>query len=410
MVPLSKRGTGAAYISLRDEDFEYSDHENIQIDNNDDIPQRENPKTFKHMAKKIQRRWRYLPNIRRIAGIVGVFVLLIFLLYFFVDWQGIAKHEALPDLVRDAIKTPTQEELQRQQLLAQIAKDKDRTTFELVAVADRDAQSFDKQKHQWLSVLLRGSLTRLTQAEGDTEYSVKWHFDTSPQLKGNMAEGTRGMELSELKRWHNRLYTFDDRTGTVFEVLGDNQVVPRYILSDGDGNSAKGFKCEWATVKDNKLFVGSIGKEWTNNRGETTARDPTWIKIIDENGKIEHVDWNPVYEKLRAATNSKFPGYMIHEAVEWSDYHKRWFFLPRRVSKKAYDKAEDEHRGSNIIISVSENFDNIQVKHVGKLTKTRGFSTVKFVPGKPNELIAVTHTYLTNRFRLKQRKSKKKKK
>jgi soluble calcium-activated nucleotidase 1 len=36
---------------------------------------------------------------------------------------------------------------------------------------------------------------------------------------------------------------------------------------DGDGDSAKGFKCEWGTVKDNLLYIGSFGKEYTNDKG-----------------------------------------------------------------------------------------------------------------------------------------------
>jgi len=52
----------------------------------------------------------------------------------------------------------------------------------------------------------------------------------------------------------------------VFEVRED-AVLPRYILGNGDGNVDKGFKCEWMTVKDGLLYVGSTGKEWTNEQG-----------------------------------------------------------------------------------------------------------------------------------------------
>lgn len=63
-----------------------------------------------------------------------------------------------------------------------------------------------------------------------------------------------------------KLYTVDDRTGVVFEILG-NTAVPRHILTDGDGNVAKGFKAEWMAVKDYKLYVGGMGKEWTTPQG-----------------------------------------------------------------------------------------------------------------------------------------------
>lgn len=46
-------------------------------------------------------------------------------------------------------------------------------------------------------------------------------------------------------------------------------VIARWVLVDGDGTTTqKGFKCEWITVKDGNLWVGSIGKEWTTRKGE----------------------------------------------------------------------------------------------------------------------------------------------
>ena len=47
------------------------------------------------------------------------------------------------------------------------------------------------------------------------------------------------MELSELVVFNARVFTVDDRTGIVYEVL-NNKVVPWAILSDGDGKQTKG--------------------------------------------------------------------------------------------------------------------------------------------------------------------------
>ena len=38
-----------------------------------------------------------------------------------------------------------------------------------------------------------------------------------------------------------------------------SQVFQRWALADGDGNQAKPFKTEWATIKDGSLWVGSPG-------------------------------------------------------------------------------------------------------------------------------------------------------
>ena len=78
------------------------------------------------------------------------------------------------------------------------------------------------------------------------------------------------MELSDLVKYNGMLLTCDDRTGIVYEILEDGgkyEAVARYILTDGDGDTTKGFKCEWGTVKDDKLYIGSFGKEYTNNKG-----------------------------------------------------------------------------------------------------------------------------------------------
>jgi len=263
----------------------------------------------------------------------------------------------------------------------------ERTEYVLTAVADRDSFSFDAASHTWTSVLLRGLLMR---DKSTGMYKVSWDLKNQVPLKGKLAEQKRGLELSELKRFDGKLYTFDDRTGIVYELLPkDSAIIARHILSDGDGNTPKGFKCEWATVKDNKLYVGSIGKEWTTGDGVIIGRDPMWVKTIDTNGRVEHLNWVKNYEALRDAVGAKYPGYLVHEAAEWSDFHKRWFFLPRRVSQLKYDEVEDVKRGSNYIISASEDFQHISYKTIGVITPTRGFSSMKFIPGRPNEIVAI---------------------
>ncbi len=43
-------------------------------------------------------------------------------------------------------------------------------------------------------------------------------------------------------------------------------------------------------------------------------------------------------------------GYMIHEAVVWSNVHKKWFFLPRKASKSKYNDVDDERHGTNLLL------------------------------------------------------------
>ncbi|GMH52528.1 hypothetical protein TrRE_jg3449, partial [Triparma retinervis] len=137
--------------------------------------------------------------------------------------------------------------------------------FHITAVADLDKRS-KLGSSEWYSVLLPGVLSR----SGGGGYEVQWGPARQVSTKHN--EGGRGMELSELTVYDGRLLSFGDRTGIVFELIRDGgggiKSVPRFILTEGDGETDKGMKVEWATVKDGNLYIGSFGKEFTNPAGE----------------------------------------------------------------------------------------------------------------------------------------------
>lgn len=62
--------------------------------------------------------------------------------------------------------------------------------------------------------------------------------------------------------------------------MNQPQVLQRWALADGDGEQAKPFKSEWATVKDGLLYIGSIGKEWTivaDNKSHVLHRNSEWV-------------------------------------------------------------------------------------------------------------------------------------
>lgn len=63
-------------------------------------------------------------------------------------------------------------------------------------------------------------------------------------------------------------------------------MVPWVILTDGNGHMEKGFKSEWVSVKDEILYVGSMGKEWTTASGAFQNYDPMWIKMINMHGEV----------------------------------------------------------------------------------------------------------------------------
>ena len=201
------------------------------------------------------------------------------------------------------------------------------------------------------------------------------------------------MELSELVAWQGRLLSFDDRTGIGYEITPKLGVIPRFILTEGDGTQAKGQKTEWATIKDGRLYVGSFGKEYILPGNVVKNRWNLWIKIIEPNGYVHHVDWTDKYEVVRKATGSSFPGYNVHEAIHFDDVHRKWIVLPRRVSSDPYDEKLDELRGSNLVLVLDEDFTRVERKiAVGPHIPLRGWSTFKFLPKSNNDLIVAVKT------------------
>jgi len=172
----------------------------------------------------------------------------------------------------------------------------------------------------------------------------------------------------------------------IYELTKDGRAVPRHVITEGDGFSNKGMKIEWATVKDQLLYIGSFGKEYTTSNGSSIVSENNfWVATLDRDGNIQYHDWKDVYTVVRNAVSAPFPGYVIHEAVNWSPVLRRWVFLPRRDSSESYDEVRDESRGSNLMITTTEDFSSPKVSEVGKKTLTRGFSTFKFMPGSHNE-------------------------
>lgn len=212
--------------------------------------------------------------------------------------------------------------------------------FRFATVTDLDQLSkvHDSKKPLFKSILLPGTLTHDTTTN---LYSIE--FDPVRTLTSFHNEAGRGMELSELTLYDNRLLSFDDRTGTVYEILNkksgkESFAVPRFVVTEGSGDTDKGMKWEWATVKNGELYMGSMGKEYTNPDGSIANTNNLWISIISPRGELRRMDWSEKYNFVRAALGASPPGYCIHEAILWSSYMNKWVFLPRRISADAYDE------------------------------------------------------------------------
>jgi soluble calcium-activated nucleotidase 1 len=274
------------------------------------------------------------------------------------------------------------------------------SSFSFTAVTDMDELSRvpDSKKPVFQSFMKPGQLNFDTKSNS---YSVELGDIRTLVSKHN--EAGRGMELSELTLYQNRLLAFDDRTGSIFELLNKDEketfVVPRFVITEGDGDTDKGMKWEWATTKGDDLYIGSMGKEYTNPDGSIANTNNLWIAIINPKGEVQRKDWTEQYQFVRGLLGAQAPGYVIHEAVLWSEVLKKWIFIPRRVSSDMYDDVIDERKGTNKVVLVDDKFSNgevIDIKFAEGFDRLHGFSTAAFVPGTMDRHIAAMRSVEEN--------------
>jgi soluble calcium-activated nucleotidase 1 len=261
--------------------------------------------------------------------------------------------------------------------------------YRFAAITDLDQLSFmtDARKPTYRSIVLPGIITR---NDDTNQYSLQ--VEATREVTTGHNEAGRGAEFSELAIFNDRLLTFDDRSGDVFEILNkpdgkSSFVVPRFVLTEGDGDTDKGMKWEWATVKHGELYMGSMGKEYTHKDGSIANTNNLWVSILNSRGEIRRMDWSRPFNVVRAALGAQSPGYLVHEAIRWSPYLNKWVFAPRRVSSEVYDDVLDEKRGSNKIVLVDEDFTNAEVVTINMASKDglHGFSSFAFVPGTQDQ-------------------------
>lgn len=254
--------------------------------------------------------------------------------------------------------------------------------FEIIADLDKKAISGDK-KNTFVSNIQLGSVYVLNNTIVDIVLSSE-SFDIVTKYSFN----GRGAELSELLFFHDKLYTFDDKTGIIYDVERD-KLVPWVILSDGAGNDTNGFKCEWATVKDDHIIVGSHGVESLNPKDDERKLNKFYVKKISKFGAVIHENWFEIYDKIRQAVGMPYPGFIIHEAALWSKLNQKWIFLPRKCSAESMSTDTFDHIGCNLIILANEDFTEIESHPLSDppLVDHRGFSSFQFVPNSNEKII-----------------------
>jgi len=218
------------------------------------------------------------------------------------------------------------------------------------------------------------------------------------------------MELSDLCQYKGKLLTGDDRTGIIYSVRpGDHEGAHHLkvccTLAGGqpDAPTADAFKIEWMTEYDDKLYVGSHGRE---GKPGTMFE----VKVCEDDGDglkwVQTLDWKHNYLKLYEARNIKYPpGYQAYEGVEYHD--GAWWFLPRKehTSDDPHEKFDytlyQNATGSNAVIKcdsdISESLNVKKCKTIGELNKAIGVSSFTFLR---DNLAAVVRTLETDQNKL----------
>lgn len=230
--------------------------------------------------------------------------------------------------------------------------------------------------------------------------------------------GNRGMELSELEWFNGKLLAPDDHAGMLTEIsspyggLDDagHALLPgiptnippgvrrKALLLDGDGNvKSQVFKGEWMVIKDGDLLIGGHGRPYTvaGDGSKVLSVGPKWVKIVHDGLNVLHTNWTRQYDEVAKAAGVQWPGYLMHEAVLWSNDRREWVFLPRRRSTEAFDADKNQHMGWNVVIVGNEELNSFRQIMIDGLTDrsgTRGFSSAKFVPGSKDRLVTALRT------------------
>ena len=67
-------------------------------------------------------------------------------------------------------------------------------------------------------------------------------------------------------------------------------------------------KWEWATIKNNELILGSMGKEFTNSAGEIENTNNLWVAVLNERGELRREDWKSKFDFVRSLVGALPPG------------------------------------------------------------------------------------------------------
>lgn len=252
-----------------------------------------------------------------------------------------------------------------------------------------------------------------------TSYSLLSRLNYSPSNGGSLLYKNIGivisndypLGLSDLILFNGNVLVIDDKTGMVLKLVPYQQTAaPQYMnmyptatVKHWASTEAK-FKTEWMTIKDDCLYVGSVGKKYIH----VTAPPPPpqqqvlqqYQSVVDDDdddnrsmyvyifnglgGIGDHQqpsaikeNWTHVYHMARHALNITEPGFVLHEAVHFSHKLRHWFLAPRKCSPLAFDVNTFDAIGCNVILEMDEDMTQVlRITHLPIVERDLGFSAI----------------------------------
>lgn len=249
-----------------------------------------------------------------------------------------------------------------------------RFSFKVALIADLESRArlpFDRYK----SKLRFGRLT-INLRSLKVNFRL---FSRKQRLISIYSAGGSGAHFSDLVVYDGKLLTCDRSTGIVFIIENDGTLTPWIILANGNGRSVhRGFRCEWMTVKDNQLFVGSSGVAFKTFNG-TWNTNQTYVKRVNVKGLVYHLEWLKRYEKLREVAKIHPDDTLRHEAVVFDKDSSRWTFLP--FVEVIGPIRPKPRQSNNLLLTADRFFHKLDRKKLRLSGRREYFSSVKVIPG-----------------------------
>jgi len=111
--------------------------------------------------------------------------------------------------------------------------------------------------------------------------------------------------------------------------------------------------------RQTQLYGGGNGMKWVNEDGSINNTKQLIVRTMTTPDDVQHLDWTDKYEALEAALGIDHPGFIAHEAVQYSAIRRQWVFLPRKVSNESFDASTYQKKGGKVLLVASENFTSV---------------------------------------------------